>query len=171
MSERRERRQKRGRREKIKYLVTADLSQPEKNSQANKKKGTKKKLKVKRTPDENNPSASTVRPLVKPPCAPAQSVPSRRGNADWCKCGKCVAMPTEMESVCCKEIPKCNDLILEATSCIADNSRFHVLCLSACGASVPHTILGDTENMRERAYYNRSSVSVCFSHIFSCYNG
>ncbi len=28
----------------------------------------------------------------------------RLGNVEWCRCGNCIAMPTCIESVCCKEI-------------------------------------------------------------------
>ena len=29
---------------------------------------------------------------------------SRKGNTDWCACGYCCAMETEIESFCCREL-------------------------------------------------------------------
>lgn len=37
---------------------------------------------------------------------------------DWCKCGHCRQMPTEIENVCCRE-----------KNCITLTQRFHKLCL------------------------------------------
>ena len=35
-----------------------------------------------------------------------QQQENRVGNTNWCTCGNCVIMPTDMESTCCKELPK-----------------------------------------------------------------
>ena len=34
---------------------------------------------------------------------------SRIGNNRWCFCGRCVAIPTTKESICCKEIREASD--------------------------------------------------------------
>ena len=32
--------------------------------------------------------------------------PPRANNTDWCECGRCLPMPTEKESICCKRWPR-----------------------------------------------------------------
>ena len=52
----------------------------------------------------------------------------RSGHNGWCLCGNCPAMTTEMESVCCKEVPE----ILQKMGthgCITDHLSFDVVCL------------------------------------------
>ena len=36
----------------------------------------------------------------------------RKGNLDWCLCGKCKAMSTNAESLCCREKKEVSDKIL-----------------------------------------------------------
>ena len=36
----------------------------------------------------------------------------RKGNLDWCLCGKCKAMSTNTESLCCREKNEVSDEIL-----------------------------------------------------------
>ena len=36
----------------------------------------------------------------------------RKGNLDWCLCGKCKAMSTNAESLCCREKNELSDEIL-----------------------------------------------------------
>ena len=31
---------------------------------------------------------------------------NRVGNTNWCTFDNCIVMPTDMESTCCKELPK-----------------------------------------------------------------
>ena len=43
-------------------------------------------------------------------CAQATSSQTRKGNTDWCECGKCRSMDTEDETKCCRdddEVPEC----------------------------------------------------------------
>ena len=52
----------------------------------------------------------------------------RSGHNGWCSRGNCPAMTTEMESVCCKEVPE----ILQKMGthvCITDHLSFDVVCL------------------------------------------
>ena len=55
---------------------------------------------------------------------------SRLHALDWCKCGHCVLMPTEKESICCREVDqfmcKVQDLDIE---CVTDNGYFTTLCV------------------------------------------
>ena len=38
----------------------------------------------------------------------------RKGNLDWCLCGKCKAMSTNTDSLCCREKNEVLDEILKA---------------------------------------------------------
>ncbi|KAM8934246.1 uncharacterized protein RCH25_004686 [Pelodytes ibericus] len=89
------------------------------------------------------------------PNSEPKSEPARTGNTEWCQCGRCTAMPSEIESVCCREVPKCNDLITGEMTCIVDNDQFHVLCLNSAGEDIPPRILGDTQDSRGQGNYNR----------------
>ena len=40
----------------------------------------------------------------------------RKGNLDWCLCGKCKAMSTNAESLCCREKNEVSDEILNGES-------------------------------------------------------
>ena len=40
----------------------------------------------------------------------------RKGNLDWCLCGKCKAMSTNAESLCCREKNEVLDEILNGDS-------------------------------------------------------
>ncbi|KAM3933290.1 P2X purinoceptor 7-like [Leptodactylus fuscus] len=56
-----------------------------------------------------------------------ESAPGRLMNATWCRCDNCISLPTEMESVCCKEIEKLKDH-LEGRSCITEHPLFTLFC-------------------------------------------
>ena len=38
-----------------------------------------------------------------------ESQETRQGRRDWCSCGNCVEMPTEVECCCCQELDELND--------------------------------------------------------------
>ncbi|XP_065900520.1 P2X purinoceptor 7-like isoform X1 [Dysidea avara] len=58
----------------------------------------------------------------------------RVGNIDWCRCGHCIVMATQRESICCKEIEQINSL-LEGDGlavrpvCISEHADFSNVCL------------------------------------------
>ena len=45
-------------------------------------------------------------------CAQAISSQTRKGNTDWCKCGKCRSMETADESKCCRDDGEVPSVIL-----------------------------------------------------------
>ncbi|XP_065907798.1 P2X purinoceptor 7-like isoform X2 [Dysidea avara] len=48
----------------------------------------------------------------------------RVGNIDWCRCGHCIVMATQRESICCKEIEQINSL-LEVLMVTLHSHRYH----------------------------------------------
>ncbi|KAL5496979.1 hypothetical protein EMCRGX_G013360 [Ephydatia muelleri] len=61
-----------------------------------------------------------------PPVLPAV----RLGNTSWCLCGKCSALATEPECMCCKELPHTRHLFdEEGMSCISEHPEFAAACL------------------------------------------
>ncbi|XP_077544608.1 uncharacterized protein LOC144157684 [Haemaphysalis longicornis] len=65
--------------------------------------------------------------------------PARLGNAHWCTCGLCVAMPTLAECVCCREIPEAT--AKQAAGCITAHPHFHTLCLDEVVLDVAYLML------------------------------
>ncbi|CAJ0921566.1 unnamed protein product [Ranitomeya imitator] len=51
----------------------------------------------------------------------------RIGKIDWCQCGKCVSMPTNIESICCKEISNAEEY-MENINCITEHEYFYTFC-------------------------------------------
>ena len=57
----------------------------------------------------------------------------RVGNTNWCSCDRCVNMPSDMESTCCREIV--NVIALEENEglqlrCICEHPEFRMCCLN-----------------------------------------
>ncbi|KAM4663516.1 LOW QUALITY PROTEIN: uncharacterized protein O3C94_011772 [Discoglossus pictus] len=42
------------------------------------------------------------------------------GNTDWCSCGRCVSMPTEIESIFCREINNIEPLLQVNNICVCE---------------------------------------------------
>ena len=79
------------------------------------------------------PDVSQIQPysfepvmILNTPEIPVQPAVVRSGHINWCQCGHCVAIETEVESVCCKEdVP--GELFDE--SCITLSENFASVCL------------------------------------------
>lgn len=54
----------------------------------------------------------------------------RKGNIDWCLCGGCKAMETEIESLCCLDTNEIMDEYFDGNQCISDSEGFESVCLS-----------------------------------------
>nr|XP_055038358.1 P2X purinoceptor 7-like [Misgurnus anguillicaudatus] len=53
--------------------------------------------------------------------------------SDWCRCGKCVTMPTEAENICCLETPRVTRRLREVgehLACMVDHPGFEPVCLN-----------------------------------------
>jgi len=53
---------------------------------------------------------------------------NRRGKLNWCKCGQCVVMTTDQESVCCRESEKVKQ-VSGIACCVTNNVLFNKLVL------------------------------------------
>ena len=63
--------------------------------------------------------------------APEPEGPPRAFNTDWCECGRCQPMPTEIESLCCKRWQRVQFVFDElpadtetARVCVSDHPSF-----------------------------------------------
>ncbi|XP_040187361.1 P2X purinoceptor 7-like [Rana temporaria] len=66
---------------------------------------------------QDNPRA----PITVLPFSASQSEDSpdeRIGNTTWCRCDSCIPMPTQIESVCCRELPIVEANIPEGLNCM-----------------------------------------------------
>ena len=63
---------------------------------------------------------------------PELDAKQRKGNTDWCLCGKCKAMETERESLCCLDTNEIPDDYFEG-NCITESEGFESVCLSRHG--------------------------------------
>ncbi|XP_077312237.1 uncharacterized protein LOC143933189 [Lithobates pipiens] len=52
------------------------------------------------------------------------------GNTEWCKCRKCIPMPTSLESSCCPEINEVVGSIPEGVECITHSESFEIYCVN-----------------------------------------
>ena len=55
---------------------------------------------------------------------------SRKGYTNWCACGHCRAMETEIENFCCRDTNKALDNYFEGHKCITESEGFKMVCLS-----------------------------------------
>ena len=55
----------------------------------------------------------------------------RVGSTEWCTCGNCIVMTSDIESVCCHELPKVSDKMVELCEeiCITSSQRLHTIVL------------------------------------------
>ena len=51
---------------------------------------------------------------------------SRKGNTNWCACGHCQAMETEIENFCCRDTNEAPDNYFEDHKCITKSEGFKV---------------------------------------------
>ena len=80
---------------------------------------------------------------------------TRKGNTDWCKCGKCRSMETKDESKCCREDGEVPEFYCNGKVCITENESFGAVCIQR---EVLKTVLHMLNNMRGDDIYihNRS---------------
>ncbi|XP_040359986.1 P2X purinoceptor 7-like [Ixodes scapularis] len=87
--------------------------------------------------------------------------PGRLGCTNWCICGRCEAMPTIMESVCCREIPAATEK--QQSGCVTRNVRFHTLCMEEVVLDIIFHTLQDhgvrVESTRRYRYISYSQLA------------
>ncbi|KAG0427235.1 hypothetical protein HPB47_025697 [Ixodes persulcatus] len=84
-----------------------------------------------------NPTTSRAR--ASPDHQPPE--PDRLGHTGWCTCGRCVPMPTDLESVCCREVPAATRK--QPSDCLTTHPHFHTLCLDEVVLDVAIHMLQD----------------------------
>ncbi|KAG8443390.1 hypothetical protein GDO86_011979 [Hymenochirus boettgeri] len=52
----------------------------------------------------------------------------RVGNVDWCQCGKCAPMESQIECTCCSEVHQIKEFIPQGASCITEHPEFITEC-------------------------------------------
>ncbi|XP_056435161.1 P2X purinoceptor 7-like [Gadus chalcogrammus] len=53
--------------------------------------------------------------------------------SEWCRCGKCATMPTEVENICCMKIPQVTRRLREVEqqqTCMVDHPGLEPVCLN-----------------------------------------
>ncbi|XP_066269514.1 uncharacterized protein [Branchiostoma lanceolatum] len=96
----------------------------------------------------------------------------RLQNTEWCSCGRCEAMPTVVESVCCREQARVSATRdeLDGLRCITEHPGFEPVCLNVYVLTTAHSgyrqqygvTLGN-EWKRYSAY--RQFVTWCYDHL------
>ncbi|XP_069615383.1 P2X purinoceptor 7-like [Ranitomeya imitator] len=85
------------------------------------------------------------------------------GSLTWCQCANCISLPTEMESVCCKEIEKVTS-VLQGRACITEHPFFKVLCQNETSVNVMLRIIHlFPPPAAEKNRYLRQVCYRCFS--------
>ena len=96
---------------------------------------------------------------------------SRKGNTNWCACGHCRAMETEIESFCCTDTNKVPDNYFDGHKCITESEGFKMVCFSK---SVLDTVLSVFNHFRGDSIQNIDKKSYRFAdykqYIFWVYN-
>ncbi|CAH3172729.1 unnamed protein product [Porites lobata] len=69
---------------------------------------------------------------------------SRRTDLSWCECERCL-MPSEVECVCCKELPFLSQLV-EGLTCVTQHESFRAVCLNEDVLWTALASLHDREN-------------------------
>ncbi|XP_069133573.1 uncharacterized protein [Argopecten irradians] len=94
----------------------------------------------------------------------------RVGNTEWCRCGHCPAMPTEKESLCCKEMDQVQNKLSEG--CITAHSGFDAVCLNEYVLETAyltfrqyHGPLPEDQNKRNRYIAYRQFVRWCWGWL------
>ncbi|XP_030296359.1 P2X purinoceptor 7-like [Sparus aurata] len=62
-----------------------------------------------------------------------QTLRLQQDVSEWCSCGNCATMPTEVENVCCLEIPQVTRRLQEVdeeVSCMTDHPGLEPVCLN-----------------------------------------
>lgn len=86
----------------------------------------------------------------------------REGNNDWCLCGRCIAMPTAAECVCCREVESV--LAKQTGGCVTLHDDFTDVCLKREVLRSVVVLLHDQQGSRlEEPISNRfaQQISVC----------
>ncbi|KAM7285654.1 P2X purinoceptor 7 [Ixodes scapularis] len=104
-----------------------------------------------------NPTTSRAR--ASPDHQPPE--PDRLGHTGWCTCGRCVPMPTDLESVCCREVPAATRK--QPSDCLTTHPHFHTLCLDEVVLDVAIQMLQDhgirVENTRKYRHTSYSQLA------------
>ena len=95
----------------------------------------------------------------------------RKGNTNWCLCGKCKAMDTEAESFCCRDTNEVPDDYFEGHMCVTESCGFQMVCLSKpvlkTALSALNHYRGDSLENIDKRYFRFAGYK---QYIFWVYN-
>ena len=94
---------------------------------------------------------------------------SGKGNTNWCACGHCRALETEIESICCRDTNKVPDNYFDGRKCITESEGFKMVCFSKSlldtALSVFNHFRGDSIQILIRSH----TTSLIINNTFSGY--
>lgn len=79
---------------------------------------------------------------------------SRIGVVEWCKCGQCVAMNTNVESICCVEIENALPY-MENLTCICEHQYFDFICTNEQTVNIILRTVGECRHPPAQKDVNR----------------
>ncbi|KAM4030100.1 uncharacterized protein ACNLHF_021986 [Anomaloglossus baeobatrachus] len=95
---------------------------------------------------------------------------NRIGIIDWCKCGKCVAMPTNIESICCKEVDNVEPY-MDNLACITEHDFFFIFCEREETVHILQRIVGLTIGPSTTKEQNRKSRKTSYRSFTAWIHG
>lgn len=83
------------------------------------------------------------------------NVDNRSGKLNWCKCGQCVVMTTNQESVCCQESEKVKQVSgIVVVGCVTNNVLFNKLVLDKDVLNISrHKTILKSKNKQKKKFY------------------
>ncbi|KAM4566075.1 P2X purinoceptor 7-like [Odontesthes bonariensis] len=93
--------------------------------------------------------------------------------SEWCHCGKCATMPTEVENICCLEIPQVTTRLREVEEqlpCMVDHPGLEPVCLNVYSLQNASQIYrADYGPLQFREIHRRYRYLSCRSFVSWCW--
>ncbi|XP_044130704.1 uncharacterized protein LOC122923908 [Bufo gargarizans] len=95
---------------------------------------------------------------------------SRIGRVDWCTCENCVTMPTNLESICCKEVENATPYIC-SFQCITQHEFFSIFCQREDTVNVVLRIVGQLQRPPPKKQENRHHRKIAYRSFTAWVHG
>ncbi|XP_040210581.1 P2X purinoceptor 7-like [Rana temporaria] len=124
-------------------------------------------------PRENDP-AFPINPTIGSSTRSDSSqsqVTDRIGTTNWCSCQNCIAMPTNVEAVCCQELEEVKEYIPPGKICITEVEIFNTVVASDRLIPIINNIVFYDERPEVDPDNNRRLRKIAYRTYISCIYG